>query len=277
MDLLVVGGSGLLGREVTRQACRAGARVGATFHRQAAAITGVDWRPLDIRHRDDVTALVAQARPATIINAAFQQADWATTADGAMHVAAAAAAVGARLVHVSSDVVFSGLASPYEETCRPDPTTPYGAAKAAAETAVKGFDPAAVIVRTSLIIGGGDSLHEAYVHALATGAATGVLFTDDVRCPIHVTDLAAALLELAGSRYAGIHHVAGPDAVTRHQLGVLIARRDGLDETTLRTGLRARIGPPAPLDLRLDCTMTQSRLTTRLRGAHEVLAPTKVV
>jgi dTDP-4-dehydrorhamnose reductase len=274
MDLLVIGGSGFLGQEVTQQARHAGTRVVATFHSHALAIPGVDWRTLDIRNRDNVTALVQQTRPAAIINTAFQQADWATTADGAMHVAAAAAAVGARLVHVSSDAVFSGRAKRYDETCPPDPTTPYGAAKAAAETAIKGLDPAAIIARTSLIIGNRDSQHEAYVHSLASGTTAGVLFTDDVRCPIHVTDLASALLELANSPYSGIHHVAGADAVTRHELGVLIARRDGLDEANLPTGLRARTGLPGPLDVRLDCTTTQSRLTTRLRGAHEFLTTT---
>jgi dTDP-4-dehydrorhamnose reductase len=274
MDLLVVGGSGFLGQEVLRQARLAGTRVVATFHSHASPIAGVDWRALDIRRRDDVTALVEQIRPAVVVNAAFRQTDWATTADGGMHVAAAAAAVGARLVHVSSDAVFSGRAGRYDETCPPDPTTPYGAAKAAAETAVKGLDPAAVIARTSLIIGNGDSVHEAYVHSLASGAATGALFTDDVRCPVHATDLASALLELAGAPYSGIHHVAGADTVSRHELGVLIARRDGLDEAKLPTGLRAQTGLPGALDVRLDCAMTQSRLTTRLRGAREFLATT---
>jgi dTDP-4-dehydrorhamnose reductase len=37
-----------------------------------------------------------------------------------------------------------------------------------------------------------------------SGAATGVLFADQVRCPVHVTDLASALLELAASPHAGI-------------------------------------------------------------------------
>jgi len=70
---------------------------------------GVDWRSLDIRGRDDVAALLEEIRPAVIINVACRPGDWAATADGGMHVAAAAAATGARLVHVSSDAVFSGL------------------------------------------------------------------------------------------------------------------------------------------------------------------------
>ncbi|MEJ3749066.1 sugar nucleotide-binding protein [Actinomycetes bacterium KLBMP 9797] len=276
MDLLVVGGSGFLGQEITHQARLAGNRVVATFHSHALPIAGLDWRALDIRHRDDVATLVDQTRPAVIINAAYRQTDWATTADGGMHVAAAAAAVGARLVHVSSDAVFSGTAMRYDETCNPDPTTPYGAAKAAAETAIKGLDPTAIIARTSLIIGDGGSHHEKLVHALASGATTGALFTDDVRCPVHVTDLASALLELARSSYSGIHHVAGADAVSRHELGVLIAHRDGLDETALPTSQRANTDLPGPIDVRLDCAVTQSRLTTRLRGARTFLTPHSV-
>ena len=270
----MVGGSGFLGVEITRQARLAGHSVAATFHSRVPAAADVDWRKLDIRHRDDVMALVHAVRPNVIINAAYRQSDWATTAEGGMHVALAAAFVKARLVHVSSDAVFSGKAARYDETYVPDPTTPYGAAKAAAETAIKGITPTAVIARTSLIIGDGDSPHERHVHALAAGAMTGVLFTDDVRCPVHVTDLTAALLELAASPYAGIRHVAGVDAISRYELGVLVARRDGIDPATLPTGVRACAGLPGPLDVRLDSTNTQARLNTRLRGAREFLAPT---
>jgi dTDP-4-dehydrorhamnose reductase len=268
--LLVVGGSGLLGREVVRQARHAGHHVTGTSHSQQE---GPDGRRLDIRSRGEVGALVAELRPEVIVNAAYRQADWATTADGGMHVAAAAAASGALLVHVSSDAVFSGQADRYDEAATPDPVTPYGAAKAAAEVAVRGLVADAAIVRTSLIIGAGQSLTERFVSDLATGKRTGVLFTDDVRCPIHVTDLAAAVLELAGR--PGVHHVAGPDALSRHELGVLIARRDGLDENALPTALRARSGLPGALAVRLNTEATRTRLATRLRGAREFLSTTR--
>jgi dTDP-4-dehydrorhamnose reductase len=274
VDLLVIGGSGFLGRAITRQAQLAGHHVIATFHADVPPADDVDWRRVDIRRRDDVTALATRIRPDVIVNAAYRQSDWETTADGGMHVALAAAAAGARLVHVSSDAVFSGAAPSYDETRQPDPVTPYGAAKAAAETAVKGITPDAVIARTSLIIGDGGSKHEGLVRALASGAAAGVLFTDEVRCPVHVTDLALALLELAAAPGAGVRHVAGGDAVSRYELGVLIAQRDGLDQAALPAGPRAGAGLPGPSDVRLDCARTQARLATRLRGARDFLAPT---
>ena len=262
----------MLGLRVTRQAQRAGHTVTGTFHASGPPPVAVDWRMVDIRRRDDVTALARRLRPDVIVNAAYRQSDWETTADGAAHVALAAAAAGAQLVHVSSDAVFSGTAPRYDETSRPDPVSPYGAAKAAAETAVKGITPDAVIARTSLIIGDGDSPQERFVHALASGALAGVLYTDNVRCPVHADDLAAALLELAAGAHSGICHVAGPDAVSRYELGLLIAARDGLDPHMLPAGLHAATGSPGPFDVRLDSAKTQARLTRRLRGPREFLA-----
>jgi hypothetical protein len=199
--------------------------------------------------------LALQARPDVVINAAYRQSDWATTADGGMHVALAAAAVGARLVHVSSDAVFSGTTASYDETHLPDPTTPYGAAKAAAETAIKGISPTAIVARTSLIIGDGGSQHEEYVHALASGAVTGALFTDDVRCPVHVTDLAAALLEGPHMSLDCLHSRQPPSPPRCHST-LLLASNHGRSYTApelgstlpVETVTRSWHGPMAMLD-----------------------------
>lgn len=249
MDLLVIGGSGLLGQEVVVQARRNGLRVGATYFASGSA----DGEKLDITDRAAVAELLHRTRPAAVINAAYRQADWRITADGAMHVAAAAAMTGARLVHVSSDAVFSGRSGTYDESSDPCPGTVYGAAKAAAETAVKGLVPEAVIARTSLIVGDRPAGRDvvAQVHALARGETDGVLFTDDIRCPVHVGDLAAALLELASGPGEGVRHIAGGDALSRYALGLLIARRDGLDGSRLRPALRADTDLPGALDVRL--------------------------
>ncbi|MFL1377542.1 sugar nucleotide-binding protein [Nocardiopsis protaetiae] len=271
--LLVLGASGHLGGEVARRALAAGHRVAATSTTGTPAAAGISWHALDLRDRTAVTDLLHRVRPDTVVNTAYHPGDWAVTADGAAHAALAAAATGARLLHVSSDAVFSGHLPAYPETAPPDPVNTYGAAKAAAETAIKAVHPDAVIARTSLIIGNGASAHERRVHDLVSGAATGALFTDDVRCPVHVGDLADALLELAATDRTGVHHLAGPDALSRHELGVLIARRDGLDPDRLPRGSRAASGPPGPLDVRLDCTATQQVLRTELRGARTFLAP----
>jgi dTDP-4-dehydrorhamnose reductase len=261
--LLITGGAGHLGSELIRLAGEH--QLTATYHRTPpATVSGVAWRSLDVRRRAAVEALIRDIRPDAVIHTAYRQSDWVTTADGAAHLAVAAEAVGAHLVHVSSDAVFSGRNSPYDEAAAPDPVTPYGAAKAAAETAVRAIAPGALIARTSLIIGGGRSPYESFVHELADGSRQGMLFTDNIRCPVHISDLAEALLELMESGHAGMAHLGGAEAVSRHQLGCLIAIRDGLDPADLPAGSR-------PSDIRLDSTKTQQLLRTRLRGASEFL------
>ncbi|GAA1452882.1 sugar nucleotide-binding protein [Nocardiopsis tropica] len=272
MTLLVIGGSGFLGGELVRRASAAGHAVAATFATRPGDRTGAVWLPVDLREPGGIEAVIARTEPAAVINAAYRKSDWATTAEGAVRAAVAATGYGVRLVHVSSDAVFSGARVRYDESAAPDPTTPYGAAKAAAETAIRLLAPAAVIARTSLIIGDGGSVHEAMVHDLCAGRSEGALFTDVVRCPVHVSDLADALLELAWSDQAGVRHVTGPDAVSRYELGVLIARRDGLDPSSLPSGRRAGSGVPGPLDVRLDGRATRRGLRTALRGAREFLA-----
>ncbi|MER5360702.1 sugar nucleotide-binding protein [Streptomyces sp. NPDC002785] len=271
MKVLVIGGSGFLGTELVRQATAAGHETAATFASRPGRTPGAAWHPLDVRDPARVARVITDVAPSVVINASSGNSDWEVTADGAIHVALVAVEQGCRLVHVSSDAVFSGVHVHYDESCLPDPVSPYGAAKAAAETAVRLLVPGAAVARTSLIIGHGRSVHERMVHALAAGTRDGVLFTDDIRCPVHVEDLAAALWEITLSDTAGVFHLAGPDALSRHDLGALIARREGLDGAQLPAGRRADTSLPGALDVRLDSRATQERLQTRLRGAREFL------
>nr|WSX54087.1 sugar nucleotide-binding protein [Streptomyces sp. NBC_00974] len=273
MTVLIVGGSGFLGTELVRQAIAAGHTTVATYATKPGAASPTTWRHLDLRDAGSLDAVMSEVRPQLVLNASSGSADWATTGAGPIHLAMAAARYGTRMLHVSSDAVFSGAHVHYDESSLPDPITPYGAAKAAAETGVLAVHPKAAVARTSLIIGYGRSVHEKAVHELAASTRDGVLFTDDIRCPVHVTDLAAALLELAATDATGVHHLAGLDAVSRHELGILIAERDGLDASRLPTGLRADSTLRGALDVRLDSRATQRGLRTALRGARQFLQP----
>ena len=258
MRLLVTGAAGLLGRELLRTA---GHEVIPAYHSQVVP-GGVQ---LDVRRRDAVRDVIRSVRPDGIIHTAYKQDDWRTTAHGAVNVALEAD--GARLVFVSSDAVFAPREAAYTEHELPCPITPYGAAKAAAETAIRAITPGAVIARTSLIIGSdGHSEEEQRVRRLAAGEP-GAFYTGNIRCPVHVSDLASALLELLVSDVIGVTHVAGPEALSRFDLGRLIAIRDGIDPQALPSA------PGTPSDIRLDSRGTQDVLKTRLRPASEFLLP----
>ncbi|MET8552288.1 sugar nucleotide-binding protein [Micromonospora zamorensis] len=269
MRVLVVGGSGLLGRAVCWRGSRAGLSVVGTYHSGSVGVRGVAECRLDVTDRAAVRALVADVRPDAVVATPYRYDDWAVTADGAANVAVAAAEAGARLVHVSSDALHAGRPTPYADDDPPTPVHAYGAAKAAAETAVRAIDPGAALVRTSLILGEGSKQIQLCRDALAGRA---VLFSDELRCPIDVTDLADAVLELVASSYAGLLNVAGPDAVSRAELGLLVAERFGLDAAGLKTTTGAAVGLSRPLDVRLDSARAAGLLRTRLRGVRELLA-----
>lgn len=271
--LLVTGASGYLGRSVARQALAAGWHVVGTFWRAPLPLEQVVWQRLDVRDRRAVHALVESARPSAIVHTAVVEPnDWATNADGAAHVALAARAHGVRLVHVSSDAIFNGASGLYAEDAAPEPITPYGAAKAAAETAVRAIVPDALMARTSLIIGTAPYKHVQMVLDMLSGKHPGALFTDEIRCPVAVEDLAAALLELVDLDLGGVLNVTGADAVSRYELGRLIARRWQRDPARLRPSSTAESGMRRPTDVRLDIRRAQALLRTPLRGVRTFLA-----
>jgi dTDP-4-dehydrorhamnose reductase len=256
--MVVTGATGSLGSVVYRRAAAAGWDVVGTYVADRVDTPG---ERLDIRDPEAIRALFRRVRPDVVIHTASgrDRDDWRATADGA--------------AHVSTDAVFSGGEVHYDEDALPDPVNRYGAAKAAAETAVRAVHPDAAVVRTSIILGDGHGAHEVLTHGLASGRVQGALFTDEIRKPVHVEDLADALLELAGNDYRGVLNVAGVDAISRYDLGLLVAARDGLDPSAIPAARSTDVGAARPLDVRLTVDRAGSVLTTRLRGAREFMAP----
>lgn len=299
--LLVTGGSGFLGAEVVHVAGAVPVDVAATHHARrenasAAPRSAVEWLFLDLRDPASVAETVERTRPDAIINTAYAATGDAriALADGAFELATATAARGIRLVHVSTDVVFDGALAPgraYRET---DPATPvhdYGRAKRAAEQAIAAADPAAAIVRTSLLYAGDgfprmalgkheQAVLDATSPATATPRGRFVFFTDEWRNPVQVTDLARALLEVAGVRrtdaaagsLCGPLHVAGADRVSRFEFAQLVAIAHRHDPVQLIGEPSPISGPPRPRNCALDLTRARTVLGTRLRGVREVLA-----
>jgi dTDP-4-dehydrorhamnose reductase len=247
--LLVTGGAGFLGRHVVN---------GPDAERWE--IVAPDSRGLDLRNASSVRAVIRDWKPAAIIHTAYRRGDRASIVDASRHVAEAAAACRARLVHVSSDAIFRGGMSRYTEQDPPTPVHEYGRQKADAELIVSSTCPDAVIVRTSLLLGRSElSTHEIAVRDAITSRTPITFFTDEIRCPVLVDDLAAALTQLARRPdISGVLHLAGPDELSRADLALLIARRHGWDPWKLRFGTLAASGLDRPGRVVLDSSVASS-------------------
>jgi dTDP-4-dehydrorhamnose reductase len=274
--LLVTGATGYLGSELLRRA--SGRRLAATYlRREPPPAPGVEWLRLDVRDAAAVRAAVERLRPEAVIHTAYRQEGdgaRATNVDGAEAVGRAAAEVGARLVHVSTDVLFDGAKDgPYTEEDEPSPITDYGRAKADGERAVLAAHPGALAVRTSLIYGGAEpSRHERMACDAARGRGGTVFFEDELRSPVVVGELAAALLELTGRDEREILNVAGPDTVSRYEFAFLLAQAHGLSGERILRGWLKCAGLARPANCALDSSRARSLLETRLRGVFEYAA-----
>lgn len=123
MTILIVGGSGFLGSELIRQARTAGHTTVATYATGPGRSSPTAWCPLDLRDAGRTDAVMADVNPAVVINASSGRADWAVTAEGPLQLAMVAAKHGTRMVHVSSDAVFSGAGRVhYDESALPIPS-----------------------------------------------------------------------------------------------------------------------------------------------------------
>ncbi len=222
---------------------------------------------LDLRFRDSVKAVIGDWKPNAIIHTAYRKDDRASIVDASRNVAEAAAAAGARLVHVSSDAVFGGREWPYVEDDPPTPISDYGVNKADAEAAVLDAHPDAVVVRTSLLVGWSEmSKHELTVRDAISGKSDFEFFTDAIRCPAIVDDVAVALVRLAEQRdLSGIVHLAGPDALSRAELATLIAKRHDWDEEKLRFTTSVGFDGPVPGRVELDSSLAR-RHEIEVRG-----------
>lgn len=269
VDLLVIGGSGLLGATIVRAAGEDDRRVGATFHRHPHDGGRLDeWLALDLRDTDEIRRLIDRLRPAAIVNAAYVQSgdDLDTvTALAPGVIAAAAADHGARFVHISSDVVFPGTTTrPLTESEPTAPVTDYGRAKADAEVAVGRANADAVIVRTSLLWSGApDDPQERLV-----ADPTVTFFTNQVRCPLRVDRLAAATLELVDrTDIVGVLHVAGAEALDRLAFARRLAPLLDIDPSKLRGAVDT--SGNRPNEIVLDSSLARSLLTCPLPGVGE--------
>lgn len=263
--LLITGGSGMLGGPLSQRAAAAGWQVTATYRSNPARVRAGRAVHLDFQDDGALAQLVDEVRPTAIIHAAVTERSGPGFARAirlaGQQVGHVSAAAGVRLIALSTDLVFDGSEDRYTEQtpARPHPNSEYGRAKLDAERATLAAYPAALVVRTSLIYDFDvDNPQAGWMVRRLEQGDTLSLFTDQIRCPIWVWNLADALLELVETDQSGVMHVVGPEARSRYDLGMMLLDALGI----AAEGRVKQTGAPesAPKKLVLDTARAQSSL-----------------
>jgi len=224
MRCLVLGGTGMLGQRVVREARSRG-----------WAALGLSRSQGDVTDRGRLLGWAGAFRPEVVVNcAAHTKVDacetdapsaFAINEGGAANAAELARAAGARLVHVSTDYVFPGNGTePYTEDAPTGPLSVYGRSKLAGEARALAWERA-VVVRTSWLFGpGGPNFVATMVALIEAGKLPLRVVDDQVGCPTYTGFLARALLDLAALGATGIVHYRNREAVSWYAFAVAIAR-----------------------------------------------------
>jgi dTDP-4-dehydrorhamnose reductase len=246
---LVVGANGMLGRDLMEVIAGVGHEV-----------VGMDLPEIDITSPESVSAAMASVRPDAVVNAAAYTAvdaaeeheDVALVVNGEgprLLAAAIARHPGVRLVHISTDYVFSGDATaPYAEDAAPGPRSAYGRTKLAGEVAVRSLLPnRGFIVRTAWLYG----VHGAnFVKTMLALEATKpeISVVDDQRGqPTWSRDLASQIVRLIDSGApADIYHGTSSGETTWCAFTREIYRLIGADPQRVQPTTTESFPRPAP-------------------------------
>jgi dTDP-4-dehydrorhamnose reductase len=250
--IVIPGASGQVGSFLAAEAVRQG--------RHVLALTSSRWDITD----PEAAGQIVETGDVVINCAAYTNVDGAerdeatahaVNAAGPEYIARACARVGARLVHISTDYVFSGdfggsAPHPYEPGDDTGPLSVYGRTKLAGELAVQAALPEAVVVRTAWVYTGGTGKDfVATMRRLAAGDGIVEVVDDQTGSPTYVADLVTALLEVADGRVnahpTGIVHAANGGAVTRFGQACAVFEGVGADPTRVRPVSTAHEPRPA--------------------------------
>ena len=246
MRWLITGGSGQLGHHLREQLADA----------DLVAFTRAE---LDITDADAVADAIGTHRPDVVVNAAaYTKVDAAETdedaaravnGDGPRNLAAALSRFGGKLVHVSTDYVFSGdLDRPYEPDDPVSPRTAYGRTKLAGEQAVRSLLPDnSWVVRTAWVYGGPGPNFVSTMVRLESERDTLTVVADQIGSPTWVGDLAGGLIELGRSAVAaGTLHYTNAGQASWCDLARAVFELRGADPQRVQPITTAEYPGPAP-------------------------------
>ena len=248
MSWLITGGSGQLGIAVSRELSQLG-----------IAFDALNSEELDITQGTNVRDVVVKLSPKVIVNcAAWTDVDGAESSEtlasqvnsaGAENLALAAKLCGAKLIHISTDYVFSGDRDlPWQVTDEINPQSAYGRTKADGEKRVlTAYPENSSIVRTAWLYSSwGKNFAKTITRLAINGDSEVRVVNDQVGQPTSAIDLAKQLVRLGESNTpAGIYHATNAGQATWFEFAQEIFTLAGADVDRVKAVSSAEFLRPA--------------------------------
>ncbi len=277
MKIFLTGANGLLGTAMVRELAR----------HDAYSLVATDRAEVDITNADATHKAIVDARPDWVINcAAFTRVDDCETnealacdvnGEGAGNLAAAAAHVGAGLVHISTDYIFDGTAtSPIPVDTipgSPEQLSTYGRSKLLGEQRVRSNHPSPTIVRTAWLYGHDGPCFPNAITRLATEGKLRKVVHDQRGSPTFANDLADGIIRLIHAKGTGNVHLVNDGQCTWFEFANEILRLAGID-CPIEPCTTAEFPRPAkrPAYSVLDLSRYESLTTHRPRSWQAAIA-----
>ncbi|MCI2047656.1 MAG: dTDP-4-dehydrorhamnose reductase [Faecalibacterium sp.] len=290
MKIILTGCKGQLGTEIQKQLRLGRSEIGPIPEKlRNATVIAVDLPELDISDYGQVQEFVRRHHPDLIINcAAYTNVDgcevnhdaaFKANAIGPHNLAQAAEKDGARLVHISTDYVFSGRENggiPQDEATQPNPISAYGSTKRMGEQYVEQFCHRHFIIRTAWLYSYyGKNFVKTMVNA---GKKCGKLevVNDQLGNPTNAVDLAHEILQLCVTHEYGLYHCTGEGVCSWYDFTREIIRLSGIDATVSPcTSAEYKASHPASADRpawsALDNRMLRCTVGNKMRPWQEAL------
>ncbi len=243
MNILITGGKGQLGSELSRCFERGYTELGTPdVLKKDNKVVCIDVDELDITDLGAVDSFIGEGRFDAVINcAAYTNVDgceshkddaFRVNAIGPRNLAIVCEKYGAKLLHVSTDYVFSGNGTvPQTECDIPSPKSAYGSTKYMGEQYVREFCSRYFIVRTAWLYGyTGKNFVKTIMNAARKYGKLTVV--DDQRGnPTNAADLAHHIIKLIDTEEYGVYHGTGTGECSWYDFAAEIVKKAGIDAT----------------------------------------------
>ena len=244
MKILLTGVSGLLGINFAQEMMNEHEIIGVDRGKLVNAPFKIF--KYDLLEKDAVETILDTARPDWVVNcAALADLDICENdpelakllnTDLPRHLARACKMRSTPFAHISTDAVFDGAKDGfYTEEDQPNPTSVYAKTKLDGEWAVLTENPKAFVARVNFYgwsLNGRRSLAEFFFNNLTHNKSMSG-FTDVIFCPMLVNDTARTLAKMLKHGLHGVYHLVGPQAMSKYQFGVEIARKFHMRESDI--------------------------------------------